>query len=41
MDFYFCGQYINTNADDKKLKWDMFTVVPHFLGHNDRYGYKE
>ena len=37
MGFYFCGQYINIVADDKKVKWDMFMAVSHFLGFNDCY----
>jgi len=30
MGFYFCGQYINTDDDDKEVERDIFTVVPHF-----------
>jgi len=40
MGFYFCGQYINTDADEKKVERDMFKAVPHFLGSNDRYKYE-
>ena len=30
MAFYFCGQYINIDVDDKEVEWDMFTIVPYF-----------
>ena len=41
MCFYFSGRYINIDANEKEVERDVFTVVPHFLGSNDHYGYKE
>ena len=40
MAFYFCGRYINIDADEREVKHDMFTTVPHFWGSSDRYGYE-
>ena len=40
MAFYFCGRYINIDADEKEVEQDMFTVVLHFWGSSDRYGYE-
>ena len=41
MTFYFCGRYINIDADEREVKQDMFTVAPHFWGSSDRYRYEE
>ena len=30
MGFYFCGRYINTDADDKNVERDMYAVIPYF-----------
>ena len=41
MGFYFCGSYINTDADENEVERDMYTVVSYFWGSHDRYEYKE
>jgi len=40
MDFYFCGRYINTDVDDKKVKQDMYATIPFFRGSSDHYEYE-
>jgi len=40
MGFYFCGSYINIDADKKKVKQDKYTTVPHFWSSHDHYGYE-
>ena len=41
MGLYLYGSYINTDADEKEVEHDMYTIVSHFWGSHDRYGYKE
>jgi len=41
MKFYFCGRYINTNADDKEVERDMCAAIPYFRGSNDHDGYEK
>lgn len=36
MDFYFCGQYIDTDVDPKAVKHDMYKAVLDFRGFDDR-----
>jgi len=40
MEFYFCGRYINTDADDKKVERDMYATIPFFRGSSDHYEYE-
>ena len=40
MNFYFYGKYINTEADDKEVKRDMYAALPRFRGSDDQYGYE-
>ena len=40
MGFYFCGSFINTNADEKEVEHYMYMIIPHFWGSHDRYGYE-
>ena len=35
MRFYFCGSYINTDADDKEVERDMHGAIMYFRGSND------
>ena len=30
MKFYFCGKYIYTNGDKKKVERDMYATLPYF-----------
>jgi len=41
MKFYFCGSYINIDADEKEMERDMYMTIPHFWGSHDRYVYNE
>jgi len=38
MGFYFCGRYINTDADDKDIEQDMYAVILYFRSSNDQLG---
>jgi len=40
MGFYFCGRYINTDADDKNVERDMYAVIPYFRGSENHIGYE-
>ena len=41
MKFYFYEKYINTEADDKEVEWDMYADLSYFRGSNDQYGYEK
>jgi len=41
MGFYFCGRYINTDADEKKVERDMYAALTCFRGSNDHIGHAE
>ena len=41
MKFYFCGRYINTDVEDKKVERDMYATILYFQGSNDPCGYEE
>jgi len=40
MKFYFCERYIITDANDRKLEWDMYVDIPYYRDSNDHYGYE-
>jgi len=40
MSFYFCGSYINTDADDKEFERGMYVGIPYFQGSNNHIGYE-
>jgi len=39
--FFFCGKYINTDADGKKVEQDMYATIPYYRGSNDHDGYEK
>jgi len=41
MGFYFCGQYIYTDGDEKEVEWDTYKALSYFRGSHDHYGYEE
>jgi len=41
MSFYFCGRYINTDADEKKVERDTYAAIPYFWSSGDHYGYEK
>jgi len=41
MGFYFYGQYIYTDGDEKKVERDMYAAIPCFRGSHDRDGYEK
>ena len=41
MRFYFCDRFINTDADEKKVKQDMYAALSYFRGSNDHIEYEE
>jgi len=41
MKFYFCGKYINTEADDKEVKRDVYAALSCFRGSDDQYEYEK
>ena len=41
MGFYFCGRYINIDAEDKEVERDMYATLPYFQGSNDHDGYEK
>jgi len=41
MKFYFCEQYINTEADDKEVERDMYAALLCFQGSDDQCGYEK
>ena len=40
MKFYFCERYINADANDKEVEWDMYAAISYFWSFNDHYGYE-
>jgi len=40
MKFYFCGRYINTDADDKKVERGLYAAITFFRGSSDHYEYE-
>ena len=41
MKFYFCEKYINTEANDKEVKRDMYAALPCFQDSDNQYGYEK
>ena len=41
MGFYFCGRYICTESDEKKIERNMYAVISYFQDSNDQHGYEE
>jgi len=40
MKFYFCGKYINTEADDKEVERGTFAALSCFWGSDDQHEYE-
>ena len=41
MNFYFCGKYICTDDDEKKVERDMYAALLYFRGSNNHIRYEE
>ena len=41
MGFYFCGRYIDTDADENEAEQDMYEALLYFQCSNDHIEYEE